>query len=283
MSKATLALLTTAIIWATGFIAVDQALASGWEAFPLLAARGLIGGLFLLLFSYKKAWWKNRTTLRLGITNGFIFFLGFAFQTIGQSLSSVPNTAFLTSLNVVFVPFISFLFLHKKLELKIYFAAFLALIGSAVLSFSEGLSFHLGDFYLFLCAIFFALQIIYSEKCGEHNDPFSIITIQLLTMGICSLILMPITNQMHVPTQAWPNILYLAIIGSVVSFLCQLYGQSHVIPSKASLILSLESILATLFSILLLSQPITPSIIIGGSCLFGAVLVVEVKFKQNMK
>ncbi len=137
MNKATLALFTTAIIWGTGFIAVDTALMNGWQAFPLLACRGLIGGGALLLFSYKKKWWLNKTTLKLGMINGFIFFLGFAFQTLGQGLSSVPNTAFLTSLNVIFVPFISFLFLHKHLEKKIYMAAILALVGSGILSFSE--------------------------------------------------------------------------------------------------------------------------------------------------
>ncbi len=283
MNKATLALLSTAIIWATGFIAVDTAIHAGWQAFPLLACRGIIGGGALLLFSHKKKWWNNKTTLKLGIINGFVFFIAFAFQTVGQTMSSVPNTAFLSSLNVVFVPFISYFFLRRHIEKKVYLATALALIGSAVLSFSEGINFHLGDFYLFICAIFFALQIIYNEKCGAHNDPLSIATIQLFTMGVCGLILMLLSGQTTFPTQAYSSVLYLAVGSSALASVCQLYGQRLVEPSKASLILSLESILATILSIILLGQPISSAILIGGTLLFGAVLIVEVKFKKKDK
>ncbi|NCC54962.1 MAG: DMT family transporter, partial [Erysipelotrichia bacterium] len=259
---------------------VDDALAHGWQTFPLLAFRGLIGGLFMLIFSYRKKWWKNKTTIILGIITGTLFFAGFAFQTLGQTLSSVPNTAFITTLNVIFVPLIARIFLKRKIENKVYVACFLAIIGTAILSFSDSFTFHIGDIYLLLCAIFFALQILFNEKCGQHNDVMSITCIQLLTMGILSFLFMPMTNQTHIPNESWGSILFLALFSSALASVFQLYGQGHVEPSKASLILSLESILATLFSVLLLGQTLTLSIIIGGTCMFSAVILVEYKRKN---
>lgn len=279
--KATISLFMTALIWGLAFIGVDDALAHGWQTFPLLAFRGIIGGSFMILFSYKKKWWKNKTTIFLGVVTGALFFAGFAFQTVGQSLSSVPNTAFITTLNVLFVPIIARIFLKRKIQNKVYIACILALSGTAVLSFTNGFSLHMGDIYLLLCAIFFALQILFNEKCGQHNDVMSITCIQLLTMGILSFIFMPITKQTHIPNEAWGSVLFLALFSSALASVFQLYGQGHVEPSKASLILSLESVLATLFSILLLGQELTPAILIGGSLMFTAVIIVEYKRKGN--
>lgn len=279
--KATISLFMTALIWGLAFIGVDDALAHGWQTFPLLAFRGIIGGSFMILFSYKKKWWKNKTTIFLGVVTGALFFAGFAFQTLGQSLSSVPNTAFITTLNVLFVPIIARIFLKRKIQNKVYIACILALSGTAVLSFTNGFSLHMGDIYLLLCAIFFALQILFNEKCGQHNDVMSITCIQLLTMGILSFIFMPITKQTYIPNEAWGSVLFLALFSSALASVFQLYGQGHVEPSKASLILSLESVLATLFSILLLGQKLTPAILIGGALMFTAVIIVEYKRKTN--
>lgn len=279
--KATISLFMTALIWGLAFIGVDDALAHGWQTFPLLAFRGIIGGSFMILFSYKKKWWKNKTTIFLGFVTGALFFAGFAFQTVGQSLSSVPNTAFITTLNVLFVPIIARIFLKRKIQNKVYIACLLALTGTAVLSFTNGFTLHMGDIYLLLCAIFFALQILFNEKCGQHNDVMSITCIQLLTMGILSFIFMPITNQTYIPSEAWGSVLFLALFSSALASVFQLYGQGHVEPSKASLILSLESVLATVFSVLLLGQELTPAILIGGSLMFAAVIIVEYKRKTN--
>ena len=119
-TKATLALFCGAFIWGLAFIGVDNALANNWESFPLLMCRGIIGGLALLLFSFKKKWWLNKKILKLGFISGLLYFIGFACQTSGQSLSSVPNAAFLTALNILFVPLISRIFLHKKSHSFVY-------------------------------------------------------------------------------------------------------------------------------------------------------------------
>lgn len=273
--KPLIALFTTTIFWGFGFLFVDRALLVGWQPFPLLMMRGLIGGSFMFILSCKNRWFLNKTAIRLGVINGFLFFLGFAFQTTGQQLSTVANTAFITTLNVIFVPIISTIFLKKKIHYKVYIASMIALLGTAILTLQASLSIHFGDILLLICAIFFALQIIYTEKCGEHGDPLSITCIQLLTMGILSLICMPVFKQTYIPSIGWENIFYLAIFSSALASLLQLYGQASVEPSRSSLILSLEAIIGTLVCAIFLFEPLSLSTIIGGLLMFVAVLIVE--------
>lgn len=278
-TKATLSLFMTAFIWGLAFIGVDDALSNGWQAFPLLMCRGMIGGSAMLVLSYKKKWWKNKEIIKLGMGCGTLFFLGFACQTSGQNLSSVPNAAFLTALNILFVPLISRFILLREIKPKVYVACIIALIGTAILTFDEAMSLHIGDILLLLCAVFFACQILYNEKCGQANDVLSITCIQLYTMGFLSLLCMPITGQTNIPTSSWGSVLYLSLLSSALASVLQLYGQAHVEPSKASLILCLESPFATFLSVLLIGQELTPSILIGGILIFGAVLLVEGNFK----
>ena len=280
-TKATISLFLTAFIWGLAFIGVEDAFSNGWAPFPLLMCRGMIGGSAMLILSWKRKWWKNKEIIKLGIGCGSLFFLGFAFQSTGQNLSSVPNAAFLTALNILFVPLISRFFLHRKIESKVYVASIIALIGTAILTLEGSFVVHIGDILLLLCAFFFACQILYNEKCGQANDVLSITCIQLYTMGFLSLICMPFTKQTYVPSEAWGSVLYLALFSSALASMLQLYGQAHVEPSKASLILCLESPFATFLSVFLIGQELTPSILIGGILIFSAVLLVEGNFKKK--
>lgn len=276
----TLSLITIAIIWGIAFIAVDLALEAGWETFPLLAVRGFVGGTVALVFSFKTKWWKDLHLLLMGFICGVFFFLGYALQTLGQGLSSVSNSAFLTALNVVFVPFILRIFMKRKISIKVYFASAIALIGTGILSIDSSFRMHYGDILLILCAFFFACQIVYTEKCKDKN-PIALTVIELYTMGILSLICMPIFRQTTIPSGGWLGVLYAAIFSSAIASILQFFGQKHVNPSKASLILVQESIIACIAAVLFLHDELTWQIVVGGILMISAVILVEINFSRK--
>ena len=200
---ATIGLCMIAIIWGTAFIAVDDALINGWETFPILMVRGLLGGLIALPFAIRKQFWKHKETIKNGLIMGFVFFLAYTAQTFGQQISNVVNSAFLTALYVVFAPLILRLIYKKKQDKRVYYGSLVAIIGVlflTVLDSSGGVSFNFGDVLLIFCAFFFALQIVYASKC-KGCDPLSITFIQLTTMGVLSLIMMFVTNQTYLPKE----------------------------------------------------------------------------------
>lgn len=258
MKKETLGislLLIVSIIWGFAFIAVDYALINGWKTFTILGMRGLIAGLLLLPLAIKKKFWKNKNLIYHSVVSGVFFFLGYAFQTIGQQKTSVVNSAFFTCLYVIFTPFIGLFFGRKEVTKKVLIAMVLAIIGIFFMSFlSKGtFELHFGDIYLILCALFFAFQIFWvGHFLKDGTDPISASCIMLLIMGLCSTILIPFSGE-EIPTSAKgiTGVLFAAIFSSGVCSLLQFAGQKHINPSKASLIMSLETPFACIFSVLM--------------------------------
>jgi drug/metabolite transporter (DMT)-like permease len=148
-------LLLVAIIWGVGFIATEYAIDANLHPLQIMAGRFSIAALFLLLFVKNNIRKINRGQWLKGSIAGTFLFLGFFFQTLGQSMTTVSNSAFLTATNVVFVPFIAWLMTKQRPKTKVFFLAALTFIGIAVLTVDTmniG-SLNIGDFYVFLCAI----------------------------------------------------------------------------------------------------------------------------------
>ena len=268
-----LALLVATLLWGFGFIAVENALIYGWSPLALLGARGIIGGTTLGLLSIQNKWYKDKKLLKAGIKVGIVMFAGFIFQTYGQLYSTPSTTAFLTTLYVVFTPLLSWLVLKQKMKKRLFISIILALVGSFVLCYREGMSFQLGDILILICALFFAIHIMLLDQ--HHTlDPISFTAVQLLTTGILSLSGMLIMQESPKMT-AWWSVLYGGLIASALASCLQTYGQKYVKSSVASLILSLESVFGALCSLLFLNETLTINIIAGGTLLFVAVLTSE--------
>ncbi len=278
-----LSLISAAFIWGLAFICVDRCLAFGWKPLTILMIRGYLGALVLFRFSYRRRWWRNSHLVKLGIQNGTLFWCGFVLQTYGQNASSVPNAAFITTLNIVLVPIILHFCFHRRINKIVYLACGMALLGTALLSFDNQLRLHIGDIYLLGCAIFFALHLIHNEYCGKADNVLSIASIQLLTMGTLSLCFLPFSGQATIPSHGWADLLYLALFSSAAAGFLQMYGLKLIEACKASLILCQESVIATIFSVLLLDQPVTLKLVLGGSLMIGAVIIVEMLNNKKAK
>lgn len=278
-------LLLVAIIWGIAFIAVDYALLSGWQTFTILTARGLIAGLILLPFAIKDKFWKDKKLVLHCVIAGVFFFLGYGAQTIGQHLTSVVNSAFFTGLYVVFTPFLAVAFFKSKLKKKVLVAAFLSILGIFFLSFlSKGeLSLHLGDFLLVLCALFFALQIVWVDRFLRQGvNPLTASSLMLLTMGICSSLCLPFAGEtIPVDFKGFSGVLFAALFSSGVCSVCQFIGQKYVKSSNASLILSLETPFACVFSVMLGFDKLNIYSIIGILLMMSSIVVITIEYKKR--
>ena len=287
-SIATIALFIVALIWGVAFIAVDYALESGWNTFTILAVRGILSGLLLLPFAIKDRIWKDKKQFINIIIAGAFFFLGYESQTLGQQASSVVNSAFFTCLYVIFTPFLALLFGKKEVTIKTIVAAGIAIIGIFFLSVlgEEGnISFHYGDILLVLCAIFFALQIIWAGHfIDKKHSPLTTSSIMLLSMGLLSLFAIPISGE-TLPTSftGITGVLFAALFSSGLCSILQLFGQKHVSSSNASIIMSLETPFACIFAVLLIpNESMNVFGVIGLVLMFISILLIEVKMKRRV-
>ncbi len=127
MKKAELALLGVTVFWGFTFPAMKVSL----DYFPpilFLAYRFGLASLLMLLIFERKA--LKRETFKEGFILGLTLFFGHGFQIVGLKYTTASNSAFITSLYVVFTPFIAYFMLGERITKMDLTSLILAVIGS---------------------------------------------------------------------------------------------------------------------------------------------------------
>ena len=270
--------LLCAAIWGGGFIATSKAL----ETFPpfLMLAVRFVGA---ALLSWIPVWFQKEpirlALIKKGALSGLFLYLAFAFQTVGLDLTETGMNAFLTSVNVVLVPYIAWLFLKQKPTGRILAASLICLAGIGCLSLSEGsFQFRFGDLLSLICAFFFACQIVALNGVQDEN-PWTMNAVQMTTAALLSLPFAFLPGQQPKPIdlQAVLSCLYSIVLATFVCYLLQTAAQKYTSPSNASVLLSTESLWANLFGWLILKETKSWIMVLGGLMIFAAVLMVEGK------
>lgn len=282
---ANVSLIAVAVIWGGGFIAVEAALKLGLSPGHINFLRSFLAALIILPFCIPKL--KNLSAKEWisGLIAGIFMTAGFIFQTVGQRYTTPSNTAFLTSLNVILVPFIGWVFTKRRPQKRHITAAVLSLFGVFLLiySFTGTLSFGMGDIFVVMCAFFFACHIAYLGKVS------SLCNARLLTMvqlAVCSLLSLAysfvfeggFTYQIHF--SGLLAVLYLAL-NSGVCFFLQAFAQKRTPVAQTAVILSMEGLFGSLFSLLLGFESFSLSLALGGGIILFSVILTELPFKNK--
>lgn len=278
-------LLLTAVIWGLGYSGVQDAIDHGWSSLGIMMFRGLVAGGLCLALSFKEKWWKNKKFVISSIISGVITFAGYIVQTEGQKMTTIPQCAFFTALNVVMVPFFASIFFKTKIAKQCIFATFISLAGIFILSYDgSAISFGLGDLLNFLGALCFAIQISWMGTLSKYNSPFALAGIQLSIMGLLgagSMLFVP--SIQHVGNGGWLGMFYVAIVSSFVAFLIQAMAQKHVNAATTAILIGQEATFGTLFSVIIYHSPITWQLIIGGIFVIASVVLSSVRFNFKHK
>ena len=138
--QADLALCLAGLIWGFGFVAQKDAL-NHIGPFTFVASRFLLSALVVLPLALREKGFRGLTTgFSKNINAGKIMIMCAAFaaavslQQYGMTATSVTNTAFITGLYVVMVPFIGWFFYKQKLSAPVLVACVLSAIGVWLLS-----------------------------------------------------------------------------------------------------------------------------------------------------
>lgn len=296
--KSNIMLFVTALIWGSAFVA--QKAGTVLEPFTYNGIRMLIGGLVLIpviiifdkmnktpdtrTIEEKKA--ANMHTLFGGICCGLVLCTASNLQQFGMYFDTDAGKAgFITSLYIVIVPIIG-LFFKKKVKPIVWACIAMGVVGFYLLTMAgsdAGFGLSTGDLFVLLCAIMFAGHIVVVDHFIETCDGIKLSSIQFLTTGVISLILMAIFENpvMADIISCAGAILYCGVMSSGVAYTLQVLGQKDAEPATASLILSLESVFAVIFGALLLHEKMTPVELIGCVVIFIAVLIPQLPSKEE--
>jgi drug/metabolite transporter (DMT)-like permease len=282
-------LLLTAAIWGAAF----SAQRSGMESigpFAFNAVRYAVGALSvlpLLLFSRYRARRAGpsggpRPRLRLklayvGIT-GAVLFCGTSLQQAGLVTTTAGNAGFITALYVVLVPLVGIAF-GKRSGKLIWVGAVLALAGLYILSVGSGFTVSRGDLLELVGAIFWTFHILVVGRFGTRMDGLELAVGQFLTASVLSL-----AGALAFEPRAFAGtlsaavpILYGGVCSTGIAFTLQIFAQKEAHPAHASIIMSLESLFAAIGGIILLGEPLTGRLAIGGALMLAGTIISQLE------
>ena len=210
-------------------------------------------------------------------------FGGFALQIIALQYTTPSKNAFLTATNVVIVPFIALVIYKKKIPVKSLVGAGMAIVGAAVLSLQSDFSMGIGDLMTLACAVCFALQIFLTGEFVGKIRPTVLNFLQMTTAFVLSGVGLIVTGSFRFKPsmESLLAVLYLGIVSTTITYLLQTVSQKYVDETKSAIILSMEAVFGTIFSVILLHETVTVRMITGSVLILAAVLVSEVSFSEK--
>ncbi len=288
------ALLCT-FIWGTTFIAQD----TGMDTIgPLTfnAVRFLVGFIFIIpiafIFENKKILNEinnnKKLFLILSFWIGLFLFLGTFLQQAALLYTDVANAAFFTVFYVPMVPIILFMFYSKKIHWSIWPSVLLCVAGVYLLTDFTDATVRFGDGLVILCALFWALHIIFIGKFTQNfNIPLFFGALQGLIVSLFSFLFaiffedIVFTNILN----EYASIIYAGVLSGGIAFTLQIYAQKKISPAPSAIIFSLEGVFAAIAAWIILDQVLGLNNLIG--CFFILVGVIisqilpEMKFSKN--
>ena len=220
----------------------------------LVAARFLIALILLITFSAKaRAGLMEKESWKGGLILGSLMFAGFFLQMVGIESIDPSVSAFLTSLYVVMTALILAKISDKKPTRVMVFGVFLATIGAGFIAGPPHLTWGIGELVTVLCAFFFALHIILTDKITKRLEPigltatsFTVLIIMSLATGLFASKDVSVIKVVMVEGVVIP-LLLLGVFGSLVCILAINILQRHLNPTHAAIIYSFEPVWATLY------------------------------------
>ena len=291
----TFALLTATILWGSAFASQNMAM-NYMQPFAFQAIRCLIAvvGMLPVIAVFDKLhnqgpgfWrrWADPTLWKAGLLCGIPLFLACNLQQVALVDTDAGKAGFLTAMYILFVPIIG-LFRKQKMGWTVPVSVIIAAFGLYFLSCTQGFRISIGDLLLLGCAVMFAVQITFIDIFAGKQDALRLNAIQGLTCAVLSAFVMiifePLPSPDSIAACSLP-LLHVGFLSMGVAYGLQIIGQKNMEPTGASLIMSLESVFAAIFGILILKEQMSPREAVGCLLLFTAVILSQIPIKHKIK
>ncbi len=277
-------LLLIGILWGMGFVTVKIGLNAGMNTFYLMWLRFLGSFVLLSILFRKKIKKVSKDDLKAGVILGIIQYFGYVFQTYGAANTTVGKNAFFTAINVIIVPYIFWILNKKRPDIFSFSASIICMIGVGIMSLDGNLSFtHLnkGDVMTIISAFFFALQVAYTGYFGRKVHPMNLVLLQMLVGGLLFAGTQFATSGLRevIPLhgETLMAIIYAVVFSTAIPMLLQIYCQRLTTATRASILMSTESMFAPIFAFFVLGEIMTLRVALGAVFILFSVVVSETK------
>lgn len=289
--KADLAIFSITIIWGSSFIVMKN-ISEDIPAYAYLAMRFLVASIILTVIFNMNLKGINLSSIMRGSLIGLMLYAGMMLQVLGLKTTTASNSAFITGLCVIMVPVISVFLLKKRPPVNAVLGVFLAAAGLFFLTGFQG-DWVIGDTLTLICALCFALQIIFIDKFAPDMNIYHLAFIQVAATAVFYLITW--AGVAFISVKPAPivfdskiilTILYTGALGTAFGYSVQTIAQKYTTPTRTALILTCEPVFGAIFAFIVPdiygnTEVMTMQTIIGSLLILSGMIITELKFRNN--
>ena len=286
-----LLLLSATLCWGVSFTFLQDIIETV-SMYYVIAVRFLLSAGLLSLFCIKRFKKMNKGTFFRGVVLGVILALAYLTQTYGLKNVTPGENAFLTSTYNIMIPFLLWIIYKAKPQLKHVIAGVLCLVGISMIALSNGGeregNVALGYTLTLIAAVCFAFQILFIDNAGKKgDDTYLTLILELAVVGVIFTVLSLIfdlpqgVGSYALNTEQIIMVLVLTFACTLYAQFAQIKGMQYTHPSQAALILSLESVFGTVFSLIMGREKTSVIMFVGFVFIFVSVIISELEFKKK--
>jgi drug/metabolite transporter (DMT)-like permease len=288
---ADLSLLFVTVIWGTTFVLVQNAI-DFLEPFSFNGIRFLTAAILLTLclviFDKKQLKQLNLKIILSGFFIGFWLFLGYATQTIGLLYTTSSKAGFITGLSVVFVPLFSLFLLKQYPSRNAVLGVLVATVGLFLLTMTDVTALNSGDGLVFVCAISFALQIIFTGKFSSKYPTLLLTVIQITTVALLSIISSFIFEdwrksfnvEILLSKDVFIALIITSVFATAMAFFIQTNFQKYTTSTRVALIFAMEPVFAAVTGYFWANERLSYSALIGCILILSGMIFAEIPINK---
>lgn len=277
-NKYNLLLLLVTIVWGTTFFIVKDTVQEVDEYF-IVATRNLIAAFLMLAYMMikKPLLMLHRRSIFQGAALGIMLAVMYASQTIGLKYTSAGHSAFITSIAVIFVPVILFLFYGFSFKNKEITGFIIVTAGLFFLTYDFETAINIGDLITLVTAFTAGFHIVLSGRFVSKSHSLSLITWQFIFASVFSFMAFFISGNPagDISTGSWISIIYLGAIGTLFCYFVSVWAQNYVSSINVALIFSLEPVFAAIFSFFALGEILNLIEISGAMLILAGIIYYQ--------
>lgn len=277
--KADGALVLLTVFWGLTFVVVKDALAFA-DPFTFLTLRFIVGAAVLAVIARGRMFAPG--IIPKGLLLAVVLFLCFALQTVGLTDTTPSRAAFLTGLNVLFVPLLSMVLLRRMPRWGTSVGVVLAAVGLYWLTRPtpndalSGGGLRLGDWLSIGCAVAYAVHILLTERFASKDNALGLVAVQLVGVAVMSALCLPfVERRLEWSQPLVVAVLACGVLASAVAILVQTWGQARTSAVRAALIFALEPVFASAYSVAVGHEVLGPKEWLGGALIVVGVFASE--------
>lgn len=288
--KALLALAWVCFFWGTTWIASKVGV-KYMPAIQLCAIRQILGGSVYLIYfiATKHPWPKGKQWGTILILSFLNFMLSNGLSTWGVQYISSGLGAIIGAIFPLWLVIIA-LVDGDRMPQKAVLGMVMGFGGVCIIFYDHLKDFLNADFRFGIilsvaATISWAFGTLYTKKHAANFNPYFSLGLQMIISSVALFTVAHATGNAvsisEIPAKSWWAILYLVVIGSVLTFIAFIYSLQRLPTSLASLYAYTNPIVAVLLGVVIFNERLNMYVAIGGVVTIAGVYLVNDTFRKK--